>query len=201
MDGDNINEILNLVNKVLGDQDYTNVEKAILILLYLYNDKIDVYRLHKMVFLASLDLKELRDELEPKPTMYKDIFFDENIAEAIESLKLNGLIEGDSALLLSNKGKEEAARFLLSEKEKDTYEEVVDLFKNATDDEILAIFYFTLDGMVKIISPLYRVIKNRKELALSLYQKGKVSFNTALEISGMDSKNFVYLLKKKIVYS
>lgn len=201
MDGNNINEVLNLVNKVLGDQDYTNVEKAILILLYLYNDQINVHKLHKMVFLASLNIKELRDEMEPEPMMYKDIFYDSTITEALESLKLKGLVEGDSAFLLTNKGKEEARQFLLSDQEKEIYKQIIDLFKDATDDEILAIFYFTLDGMIKIISPIYRIIKNRKELAVSLYTKGKISFNTALEISGMDNRNFVYLLKKKIIYS
>jgi len=198
MDKDNINEVLNLVNKVLGDQDYTNIEKAILILLYLYNDKIDVYRLHKMVFLASLDLKELRDELEPKPTMYKDIFYDENIAEAIESLKLDGLIEGDSTtFLLSNKGKEVAARFLLSDKEKDIYEKVVDLFKDTTDDEILAIFYFKLYDQIKIIRPLKRIEKDRKKLAISLYKKGKISIGAASEIAGIDMAKLLKLLEKK----
>lgn len=200
MDGNNINEVLNLVNKVLGDQDYTNVEKAILTLLYLYNDQINVYKLHKMVFLASLNIKELRDEMEPEPRMYKDIFYDSTITEALESLKLEGLIEGDTLLQLSSKGKEVASRFLLSDQEKEIYKQIVDLFKDTTDDEILAIFYFTLDGMIKIISPLYRIIKNRKELAISLYTKGKVSFNTALEISGMDNRNFASLLKKKIIY-
>jgi predicted HTH domain antitoxin len=195
MDKDNINEVLNLVNRVLGDQDYTNIEKAILILLYLYNDKIDVYRLHKMVFLASLDLKELRDELEPKPTMYKDIFYDENIAEAIESLKLDGLIEGDSTtFLLSNKGKEVAAHFLLSEKEKDIYEEVVDLFKDTTDDEILAIFYFKLYDQIKIIRPLKRIEKDRKKLAISLYKKGKISIGAASEIAGIDIAKLLKLI-------
>jgi predicted HTH domain antitoxin len=200
MDGNNINEVLNLVNKVLGDQDYTNVEKAILILLYLYNDQINVYKLHKMVFLASLNIKELRDEMEPEPRMYKDIFYDSAITEALESLKLEGLIEGDTLLQLSSKGKEVASRFPLSDQEKEIYKQIIDLFKDTTDDEILAIFYFTLDGMIEIISPLYRIIKNRKELAMSLYQKGKVSFNTASEIAGIDNRNFASLLKKKIVY-
>jgi predicted HTH domain antitoxin len=200
MDGNNINEVLNLVNKVLGDQDYTNVEKAILTLLYLYNDQINIYKLHKMVFLASLNIKELRDEMEPEPRMYKDIFYDSTITEALESLKLEGLIEGDTLLQLSSKGKEVASHFQLSDQEKEIYKQIVDLFKDTTDDEILAIFYFTLDGMIKIISPLYRIIKNRKELAISLYTKGKVSFNTALEISGMDNRNFASLLKKKIIY-
>ncbi len=201
MDGNNINEVLNLVNRALGDQDYTNVEKAILILLYLYNDQINVYKLHKMVFLASLNIKELRDEMEPEPRMYKDIFYDSAVTEALESLKLEGLIEGDSQFLLTDKGKEKAQFLLteLSDQERGIFKQIIDLFKNATDDEILAIFYFTLDGMIKIISPLYRIIKNRKELAISLYTKGKISFNTALEISGMDSKNFVCLLKKKII--
>ena len=193
MNGNNINEVLNLVNKVLGDQDYTNVEKAILILLHLYNDKVDIYRLHKMVFLASLDFPELREELEPKPSMYKDIFYDENIAEAIESLKFDGLIEGDTSLQLSSKG----LPFPLSDKEKDIYEEIIDLFKDTTDDEILAIFYYKLYDQIKIIKPLKRIESNRKKLALSLYQKGKISIEAASEIAGMNIKDFMEMLKKK----
>jgi len=197
MDKANIEKVLDLVNNVLNNQEYTNIERAILILLYLYNDKIDVYRLHKMVFLASLDFKELRDELEPRPTIYKDIFYDENIAEAIESLKLDGLIEGDTAFLLSDKGKEAASHFSLSEKEKDIYEEIIDLFKDTTDDEILAIFYYKLYDQIKILKPLKRIESNRKKLALSLYQKGKISIGAASEIAGIDIAKLLKLLKKR----
>jgi predicted HTH domain antitoxin len=150
-----------------------------------------------MVFLASLDFKELRDELEPKPTMYRDIFYDENIAEALESLQLNGLIEGDLTFQLSNKGKEVASRFPLSDKEKDIYEEIIDLFKDTTDDEILAIFYFKLYDQIKIIKPLKRIESNRKRLALSLYQKGKISIGAASEIAGVDQASLLKLLKKR----
>jgi len=198
MDEGKIKNALNLINQTLGNQDYTNIEKAILILLYFYNDKIDVYRLHKMVFLASLDFKELREELEPRPVMYKDIFYDENIAEAIESLKFDGLIEGDSTtFLLSNKGKEVAPRFLLSDKEKDIYKEIIDLFKDTTDDEILAIFYFKLYDQIKIIKPLKRIESNRKKLAISLYRKGKISIGAASEIAGVDIAKLLKLLKKR----
>ena len=191
MDKSSINNTLNLI---LGKQDYTNIEKAILTLLYLYNDKVDIYRLHKMVFLASLDIPELREELEPRPTMYKDIFFDENIAEAIESLKFDGLIEGDTSLQLSSK---ETPQFLLSDKEKDIYEEIIDLFKDTTEDEILAIFYYKLYNQIKILKPLKRIESNRKKLALSLYQKGKISIEAASEIAGMNIKDFMEMLKKK----
>jgi len=190
MDKSSINNTLNLI---LGKQDYTNIEKAILTLLYLYNDKVDVYRLHKMVFLASLDIPELREELEPRPSMYKDIFFDENIAEAIESLKFDGLIEGDTSLQLSSK----ELPFLLSDKEKDIYEEIIDLFKDTTEDEILAIFYYKLYDQIKILKPLKRIESNRKKLALSLYQKGKISIEAASEIAGMNIKDFMEMLKKK----
>jgi predicted HTH domain antitoxin len=198
MDKDNTEKVLNLVNNILNNQDYTNIEKAILTLLYLYNDKIDVYRLHKMVFLASLDIEELRDELEPRPIMYKDIFYDENIAEALESLQFDGLIEGDFTFLLSNKGKEVASHFLLSDKEKDIYKEIVDLFKDTTDDEILAIFYFKLYDQIKIIKPLKRIESNRKKLAISLYKKGKISIGAASEIAGVDIAKLLKLLKKRI---
>ncbi len=200
MDRNNVSEVLNLVNKVLGNQDYTNVEKAILILLYLYNDKVDVYRLHKMIFLASLDFKELREELELKPSIYKDIFYDENIAEAIESLKFDGLIEGDTQFLLSNKGKEVASHFLLSDKEKDIYNEVIDLFKDTTDDEILAVFYFKLYDQIKILKPLKRIESNRKKLAISLYKKGKISIDAASEIAGMDKDKLIKLLEKNKLF-
>jgi len=194
MDKSSINNTLNLI---LGEQDYTNIEKAILTLLYLYNDKVDVYRLHKMVFLASLDIPELREELEPRPTMYKDIFFDENIAEAIESLKFDGLIEGDTSLQLSSKGRGVALRFLPSGKEEDIYNEIIDLFKDTTDDEILAIFYYKLYNQIKILKPLKKIESNRKKLALSLYQKGKISIGAASEIAGMNIKDFMEMLKKK----
>jgi len=193
MDKNSISNTLDLINQILGNQDYTNLEKAILILLYLYNDKVDVYRLHKMVFLASLNFPELREELEPRPSMYKDIFFDENIAEAIESLKFDGLIEGDISLQLSSK----ELPFLLSDKEKDIYEEIIDLFKDTTDDEILAIFYYKLYDQIKILKPLKRIESNRKKLALSLYQKGKISIEAASEIAGMNIKDFMEMLKKK----
>ena len=194
MDKSSINNTLNLI---LGKQDYTNIEKAILTLLYLYNDKVDVYRLHKMVFLASLDIPELREELEPRPTMYKDIFFDENIAEAIESLKFDGLIEGDTSLQLSSKGRGVALRFLPSGKEEDIYNEIIDLFKDTTDDEILAIFYYKLYNQIKILKPLKKIESNRKKLALSLYQKGIISIGAASEIAGMNIKDFMEMLKKK----
>jgi predicted HTH domain antitoxin len=152
-----------------------------------------------MVFLVSLDIEELREELEPRPTMYKDIFYDENIAEAIESLKLDGLIEGDSSFLLSNKGKE-IAPFLLSDKDRDIYEEVVDLFKDTTDDEILVIFYYKLYDQIKVLKPLKRIESNRKKLAISLYRKGKISIGAASEIAGIDEAKFIKLLKKENLF-
>jgi predicted HTH domain antitoxin len=195
----NIEKTLSLIKKVLGDYDYTSIEKAILILLYLYNDKVDVFRLHKMVFLASLDIDKLKEEMEPIPRMYKDIFYDKNVAEAIESLKCGGLIEGDTQFLLSTKGKEIAEDLLknLSDKERDIYDEIVDLFKGTTDDEILAIFYYKLYDYIKIVKPIRKIGKNRKKLAISLYRKGKISIGAASEIAGMNIKDFMEMLKKK----
>ena len=199
MNEKNIGKTLNLIKDILGDHNPAPIEKAILILLYLYNDKVDVYRLHKMVFIASLDFKELKEELEPRPRMYKDIFYDENIEETLELLKLDGLVEGDSQLTLSAKGKEIAKNLLknLSDKEKDIYNEIVDLFKDTTDDEILAIFYYKLNDYIKIIKPLNRIEKNKKKLAISLYRKGKISIGAASEIAGVDKYRFIKLLEKE----
>ncbi|MFZ8801270.1 MAG: UPF0175 family protein [Candidatus Nanopusillus sp.] len=183
----------------MSEEKYTYLEKIILILLYLYNDKISIDRLHKIVFLASLDLKGLKEKMSFRPRMYKDIFFDPAVAEALEFLQVNKLIEINNNIVILTKNGEEAAQFLLSElsyKEKDILEEVLDLFNGTTDDEILAIFYFKLDDILKIIKPLYRIIKNRKKLAVSLYRKGKISIGAASEIAGMNIKDFMHLLHK-----
>jgi len=46
-------------------------------------------------------------------------------------------------------------------------------------------------------SPLPKIIKNRKKLAISLYKKGKISIGAASEIAGMNIKDFMEMLKKK----
>ncbi len=72
--------------------------------------------------------------MEPEPRMYKDIFYDSAVTEALESLKLEGLIEGDSQFLLTDKGKEKAQFLLteLSDQERGIFKQIIDLFKNAS---------------------------------------------------------------------
>ncbi len=65
---------------------------------------------------------------------------------------------------------------------------------------------FPLRITVKKYHPLlsHQILKiesNRKKLALSLYQKGKISIEAASEIAGMNIKDFMEMLEKKKLLS
>jgi predicted HTH domain antitoxin len=181
-------------------EEFTLLEKIILVLLYLNrnNQKIDKLKLTKMIFLISYDIKELREELDFK--IYRTEIYDQNINDILDGLKQDGFIKiKNKYIVLTEKGIEEAEKIFkeFSKKEIDILEEVLDLFNGITNDEILAVFYFKVPGFSELTGPLLRIIKNRKKLAISLYQKGKISIEAASEIAGMNIKDFMELLKKK----
>ena len=181
-------------------EEFTLLEKIILVLLYLNrnNQKIDNLRLTKMIFLISYDIKKLREELDFK--IYKTEIYDQNINDILDGLKQDGFIKiKNKYIVLTEKGIEEAEKIFkeFSKKEIDILEEALDLFNGATDDEVLAVFYFKVPGFSELSGPLPKIIKNRKELAISLYRKGKISIGAASEIAGMNIKDFMEMLKKK----
>jgi hypothetical protein len=181
-------------------EEFTLLEKIILVLLYLNRDnqKIDKLRLTKMVFLISYDIKELREELDFK--IYKTEIYDQNINDILDGLKQDGFIKiKNKYIVLTEKGIEEAEKIFkeFSERERDILEEVLDLFDGTTNNEILAVFYFKVPGFSELSGPLPKIIKNRKKLAISLYRKGKISIGAASEIAGMNIKDFMEMLKKK----
>ena len=181
-------------------EEFTLLEKIILVLLYLNrnNQKINNLRLTKMIFLISYDIKELGEELDFK--IYKTEIYDQNINDILDGLKQDGFIKiKNKYIVLTEKGIEEAEKIFkeFSKKEIDILEEVLDLFDGTTNDEILAVFYFKVPGFSELSSPLPKIIKNRKKLAISLYRKGKISIGAASEIAGMNIKDFMEMLKKK----
>jgi uncharacterized protein YwgA len=189
-------------NDTVFEEEFTLLEKTILVLLYL-KEKSPIFgklRLQKMIFLISQDFEKLRDELDFEPHRYG--MYDQTIDDMVEGLELDGFVtvdENNNKITLTQKGIEKAKEILkeFSEKEIETIEEVKELFEDLTEDEILALLYFKFPEFAKYSEKLGEITRKRKELAISLYKKGKVSLEAASEIAGMNVKEFMKLLKER----
>lgn len=66
-----------------------------------------------------------------------------------------------------------------------------------TNDELLALTYFSFPEMTEESLVKERIFDKREKLALGLYKKGKVSLEKAVEISGLSYNDFLDLLNSK----
>jgi ArsR family metal-binding transcriptional regulator len=76
-------------------------------------------------------------------------------------------------------------------------EEEFTLLENLSENEILALLYFKFPEFAKYSEKLDKITKKRRELAISLYKKGKISIEAASEIAGVSIKEFMEMLKNK----
>ncbi|MGN1186350.1 MAG: UPF0175 family protein [Methanobrevibacter wolinii] len=91
-------------------------------------------------------------------------------------------------------------KFLEKEKLSLDYElisEIKELCNKMSNDELLALTYFSFPEMTEESLVKDRIWAKRKELALGLYKKHKVSLERAVEISGLNYKEFLDLLNSK----
>lgn len=78
----------------------------------------------------------------------------------------------------------------------DLIEDMKQLFDGLTNDEVLALTYFTYPETTNESLVLNKIISKRKNLALSLYKKNKISLEKASEIAGISVSDFSNLLNK-----
>ena len=91
-------------------------------------------------------------------------------------------------------------KFLEDEKLSLDYElisEIKELCSGINNDELLALTYFSFPEMTEESLVKDKIWAKRKELALGLYKKHKVSLEKAVEISGLSYKEFLDLLNSK----
>ena len=75
--------------------------------------------------------------------------------------------------------------------------EMKTLCQGINSDELLALTYFSFPEMSEESLVKKRIWAKRQKLALGLYSKGKVSLEKAVEISGLNYKEFLDLLNSK----
>ncbi len=75
--------------------------------------------------------------------------------------------------------------------------EMKELCRGITNDELLALTYFSFPEMTEESLVKDKIWAKREKLALGLYRKNKVSLEKAVEISGLNYAQFMDLLKSK----
>lgn len=154
--------------------------------------------LQKEMFLILKNTKkEIAEEAQFEPHHYGP--YSEVIESELVNMKLLGLVEEDKQIKITMKGRE-VARELERYVRKEFLEIIEDVKKELNDlseDELLAYIYFTFPEMTTESRALERIMKKRKNLAVSLYRKGKVSLSKAAKIAGMSLSEFIEVLRKR----
>ena len=191
----NILEILDKLEKEKIER--TTLQNVILALLAADNNPIfGKTKLQKMVFLLSQLIPELKEETDYKPYDYG--MYDEAVEDALQLLESEGVIviteNNEIKLINEEEGKAALEKF---KNYLDVFKKVKRTYNNLTDEEVLAIVYTLYPEYAKYSLKKEEIDKKRKELAIRLYQKGKVSIGLAAKIANMSLYDFIELLKKK----
>jgi len=84
----------------------------------------------------------------------------------------------------------------LSDKDKEVLRKVASFLGLMNEDESL-LYMYTVYGYSEKSNVITRLLRRRKELALSMLKKGLVSVELAAKITGMPLQEFISYIKKK----
>lgn len=170
----------------------------VLALLYALRGR-SVSRIHiqKALYLASRRLERFRDVLEFVP--YRMGYWSEDVHDVLKQLLDNGDVKAvDGLIVLTGQGLGRAreAWELLNETEKSVLSEVADFVSQLSEDELLLYVYVVYGGDEK--SDVFkRLLRRRKQLAFSMYNKGAISIDMAAKIAGLSIPEFIEYLRER----
>jgi len=181
-------------------ENLTETQKYALLLLSANNFEPIKGKLwyQKELFLLSKNNEELADDADFEPDFMGP--YSETADEELEQLESAGVVEKKgNKLKLTGLG-QEIAKIIsknTSAEEKEMIEDFKDVLNDLTEDELLGFIYFTYPEMTEESIKIEKIQPKRKNIALNLYAKSKISFGKALEISGTDIDDFVKEAKMK----
>ena len=157
-------------------------------------------RLMKELFFISLNIPSLKKELEfeadnygPSSDVIMGYIDDMSQMKLITAKKRN---QENITYTLGEYGK----KFLEQENLNLDYElisEMKTLCQGLTNDELLALTYFSFPEMTEESLVKDKIWAKRQKLALGLYKKHEISLEKAVEISGLKYEEFLELLDSK----
>ena len=182
-------------------QQLNNVDKFILLLLGAKNYEYVPGPLHlqKEMFLLQNLFTKLADDTDYEPYFLGP--HSEIVADEVEQLASSNLIMAEAKKLeLTLEGKQifDVLRTKSSSKEIQKIEKFKELLNDMTHDELLAFTYFSYPSPEELEkeSVEYKyLLPRRKQLALTLYQKNKISAQKAAQIAGEYLEDFIEELK------
>lgn len=157
-------------------------------------------RLMKELFFISLNIPSLNESLEFEADNYgpsSDVII--GYIDDMSQMRLITAKKRSKDNITYSIG-EYGKKFLEQEELDLDYElisEMKTLCHGITNDELLALTYFSFPEMTEESLVKEKIFAKREKLALGLYRKGKVSLEKAVEISGLSYKEFLDLLNSK----
>lgn len=194
-----MHKLINIIFNDLKD----NIGKQYILSLLDSNNQEPIQgktRLMKELFFISLNVPSLSKELEFEADSYgpsSDVVL--GYINDMSQIKLINTEEREKYNITYSLG-EYGKKFLEQEDLDFDYElisEMKTLCQDITNDELLALTYFSFPEMTEESLVKNKIWNKRQKLALGLYNKDKVSLEKAVEISGLTYKEFLELLNSK----
>lgn len=182
-------------------EDLTDEEKVILYALGAldYQPLRSKTKLEKLLFLLSNVFKDLKGLLRFEPYFLGP--YSQIVDDSLEDLIRYGLVdESNNTYFLTEKGKLIYDRLTPKEELLEVLGDFKQFLNDIPDDEVLAFIYVTYPEYTTESAKWNKLKTKRVEIALSLLQKQKVSFNKAVEISGLTANSFLGVLHNRGVH-
>ena len=180
-------------------EDMSELQKYIVLLLS-SNGKESIrgnILFQKELFLIAQNIKEVGEEASFISDFYGP--FSENAKEQLEELELDEIVNKDgNRMFLSSIGSQVAQKIgqKIPQKKLEMISEFKSLLNDLNEDEVLTFIYFTFPEFTDESLVLDNIKKNRKQIALKLYKKEKLSIQRAAEIAGEPLEKFIKAIEK-----
>lgn len=181
-------------------KDMSELQKYIVLLLSASNNEpikgntnfqMELF-FQKELFLLANNIEEIKSEASFGSDFYGP--YSETAKEELESLELDEVVERKGNQISLSKVGVQVTKKLEQNTQKERLEMIVEfkeLLNDLTDDELLTFIYFTFQEFTEESLVLEKIKKNRKQVALKLYKKEKISVQRAAEIAGEPLEKFI----------
>lgn len=191
-----------MINEKIEQLNY--VDQFILLLLGAKNSESIPGPIHlqKEMYVLQNLFTELADETDYEPYFLGP--YSEIVANEAEHLKDSDLIRAEPGKFeLTSDGKKvfDILKNRSNKEKIQKIEEFKELFNDLTKDELLAFIYFSYPSQNELEKESIEyadLLQKRRNIAISLYQKDKISAQKAAQIAGEPLEDFLQELKNVI---
>jgi uncharacterized protein YwgA len=184
-------------------EDLSEVKRNLLLLLSSNSNEPINGKLwyQKELFLVSKNNKKLEEEANFEPYFWGA--HSELVDTEMDELIQLGVVKKiGSKYLLTDIGRDIAHTVLkkTSKSEKELIEDVKDFLNSLTKDELLLFIYVSYPNMCEDAVELKNLLPKRKEIAIRMYRKRKISVGKASEIAGVSVSEMIKELQERKIY-